>query len=69
MQRLLIAALGAAFVASTAAPALADDYPVCKDRAQDHCRVVLHERASSRRHDHHPGHHHHNHGPSAKKKP
>jgi hypothetical protein len=55
MQRLLIAALGAAFLASTAAPALADDYPPCKDRAQDHCRVV----AGGGHQDHHHHHHHH----------
>ena len=69
MQRLLIAALSAAFLVSIAAPVLADDYPVCTQPGQDHCRVVLHHRASSRRHDHHPSHHHHGHGPAAKKKP
>jgi hypothetical protein len=69
MQRLLIAAVSAALLTSIAAPALADDYPPCTTLGQDHCRVVLHMRASSRRHDHHPSHHHHSHGPGAKKKP
>jgi hypothetical protein len=59
MQRLLIAALGAAFLASTAAPALADDYPPCKDRAQDHCRVMVGGWDHHDRHDHHRRHHHH----------
>jgi hypothetical protein len=69
MQRLLIAAVTAAFVASIAAPALADDYPPCTHPGQDHCRVVMHMRASSRRHDHHHHSRHHSHGPSAHKKP
>ncbi len=60
MQRLLIAALSAAFVASIAAPALADDYPACTQPGQDHCRVVMH----GRDHHHHgrDHHHHHHHG-------
>ena len=62
MQRLLIAALSAAFLASTVAPALADDYPPCKDRAQDHCRVVMgggghHGHGHGHGHDHHHRHH------------
>ncbi len=56
MQRLLIAAVTAAFLAGTVAPAFADDYPPCKDRGQDHCRVVSY---SWGHHDHHRHHHHH----------
>ena len=72
MQRLLIAAIGAAFVASIAAPALADDYPPCTHPGEDHCRVVAHH--ESRHHVYHPRHHSHSgrhadHGPRAKKKP
>jgi hypothetical protein len=67
MQRLLVAAVSAALLASIAAPVLADDYPVCTDRGQDHCRVAMHMRASSRRDHHHHGHHHHNIGPGRKK--
>ena len=40
MHRLLIAAATLAFVAATAAPALADDYPPCSRSVTDHCRVV-----------------------------
>jgi len=68
MQRLLIAAVSAALLASIAVPVLADDYPPCTDRGQDHCRVVTHMRASSRR-DHNQHGHHHSHGPAAPKKP
>ena len=59
MQRLLIAAISAAFLASAAAPALADDYPPCTSPGQDHCRVVMH----GWDHHHHGGgeHHHHHH--------
>jgi hypothetical protein len=35
-----MAAAAAALLAASAAPALADDYPPCKTREQDHCRVV-----------------------------
>jgi hypothetical protein len=58
MQRLLIAAVSAAFLASIAAPVLADDYPPCTDRGQDHCRVVAHVWGG-----HHHHHHHHGHDP------
>jgi hypothetical protein len=61
MQRLLIAALSAAFLASTAAPALADDYPPCKDRAQDHCKTVVAGWGHHDHHDRHDHHHHHHH--------
>jgi hypothetical protein len=57
MQRLLIAALSAAFLASAAAPVLADDYPPCTSQGQDHCRVVVRGWGHG---DHH--HHHHHHG-------
>jgi hypothetical protein len=40
MQRVLIGALGAVFLAALAAPAFADDYPPCTQPGQDHCRVV-----------------------------
>jgi len=60
MQRLLIAALSAAFLASVAAPALADDYPACTSHDQDHCRVVAH--MGHGHHDHHDRHHKHHHG-------
>lgn len=53
MQRLLIAAVSAAFLATAAAPALADDYPPCTKPGQDHCRVV---------HGWDHGDHHHHHG-------
>jgi hypothetical protein len=58
MQRLLIAALSAAFLATAAAPALADDYPPCTSPGQDHCRVVVHGWGHG---DHHRRHHHHPH--------
>jgi Spy/CpxP family protein refolding chaperone len=54
MQRVLIAALGAAFLAAMAAPALADDYPPCTQPGQDHCRVT-----PMRHHGKEHGHHHH----------
>ena len=57
MQRLLIAALSAAFLASAAAPVLADDYPACTTPGQDHCRVVVRGWGHGDRHHHH--HHHH----------
>lgn len=62
MQRLLIAALSAAFLASAVAPALADDYPPCIQPGQDHCRVV---HGWGHGHDHRHGHGHghgHHHG-------
>jgi hypothetical protein len=40
MHRLLIAAASLAFIAATAAPALADDYPPCSRSVVDHCRVA-----------------------------
>ena len=67
MQRLLIAAVSAAFLATAAAPVLADDYPPCTSPGQDHCRVVGHG-WSSGRHHHHSGHHHHHHGAKPDKK-
>ncbi len=40
MQRLLIAAISAAFLASITAPVMAlDDYPPCVKPGQDHCRA------------------------------
>ena len=57
MQRLLIAAVSAAFLATAVAPALADDYPACTAPGQDHCRVGAHMGGSWKHHDHH-GHHH-----------
>jgi hypothetical protein len=66
MQRLLIAAISAAFLATAAAPVLADDYPPCTTPGQDHCRVVSHK-GSYKRAGHH--HHHSNHGPGANAKP
>jgi hypothetical protein len=56
MHRLLIAAASAAIFVTAAAPALADDYPPCKTRDQDHCKVVpmaMHHGGG--------GHHHHHH--------
>jgi len=52
MHRLLIAATTAAFLAATAAPALADDYPPCSKTVTDHCRVVPMKMR-------HHAHHHH----------
>jgi hypothetical protein len=70
MQRLLIAAVTAAFLATAAAPVLADDYPPCTSPGQDHCRVTSHYKASSKRHhSSHHHHHHHSHGSTAQKKP
>jgi len=60
MQRLLVAAVSAALLASFAAPALADDYPPCTDRGQDHCRVGMGHMHGM------VGHHHHHHGHSHK---
>ena len=51
MHRLLIAAAGLTLVAAIAAPALADDYPMCTHRDQDHCRVMVMR-------GHHHGRHH-----------
>ena len=57
MQRLLIAAAAAAFLAATAAPAFADDsYLPCTQPGQDHCRVVPHHGKAAK---HHGGKHHH----------
>ncbi|HTX48283.1 MAG TPA: hypothetical protein VME40_02725 [Caulobacteraceae bacterium] len=52
MHRLLIAAATAAFLAATAAPALAEDYPPCSKTVTDHCRVV------PMKAHHHVVHHH-----------
>jgi len=60
MQRLLIAAISAAFLATAVAPALADDYPPCTDHGQDHCRVV-HGWDHGDHHRHGGGHHRHGH--------
>jgi hypothetical protein len=59
MQRLLIAAVGAALLAGTAASAFADDYPPCTTPMQDHCRVVNH--GWHHRPPPPPPHHHHHH--------
>ena len=62
MQRLLIAALSAAFLATAAAPALADDYPACTSHDQDHCRVTHgwgHDGGRHGHHHHHGSDHHH----------
>ena len=61
MQRLLIAAISAAFLATAAAPALADDYPPCTSQGQDHCKVVHGWGHGEGRHHHGGGHHHHKH--------
>jgi hypothetical protein len=63
MHRLLIAAATMAFIAVTAAPALADEYPPCSRTVTDHCRVM----PAMGHHGHHGHaeahhHHHHNHG-------
>jgi hypothetical protein len=55
MHRLLIAAAAAAVFAASVAPALADDYPPCKTRDQDHCQQVAVHPAG---HPHLRGHHH-----------
>jgi Spy/CpxP family protein refolding chaperone len=55
----MIAAATAAFLAATAAPALADDYPPCTQPGQDHCRVVVGHMGHHRDHHHH--HHHDKH--------
>jgi Spy/CpxP family protein refolding chaperone len=57
MHRLLIAAASAALLVAVAAPAFSDDYPPCKDRAQDHCKEVPMQMG----HHHHHHHHHHKH--------
>ena len=57
MHRLLIAAASAALLAATAAPSLADEYPPCMHRDQDHCREV------PMRYSHHPVHHPHHPAP------
>jgi hypothetical protein len=65
MHRLLIAAASAAFLAATAAPALADDYPPCSRTVTDHCRVVpMHHMASRHHRRHHVAHHRHHAGHS-----
>ncbi|HXQ16415.1 MAG TPA: hypothetical protein VN814_17485 [Caulobacteraceae bacterium] len=61
MQRLLIAAVSAAFLATAVAPALADDYPPCTQPGQDHCRVV-HGWGHGDHHHHGGGDHHRHHG-------
>jgi Spy/CpxP family protein refolding chaperone len=57
MHRLLIAAASAALVVAVAAPALADDYPPCMHKDQDHCKVMAMGEG------HHGGHHHHHPAP------
>jgi hypothetical protein len=56
MHRLLIAAVSAAILAASVAPALADDYPPCRTREQDHCRQVALVFMGPHHHWHHPGH-------------
>jgi len=59
MHRLLIAAATLAFIAVTAAPALADEYPPCSHKVTDKCRVV-----PTGHHGHHAhggAHHRHHH--------
>ena len=56
MHRLLIAAASAALLAAVAAPTLADEYPPCTHRDQDHCREVP-MRYTHDNHHHHPVHH------------
>ena len=53
MHRLLIAAAGAALLAASVAPALADDYPPCRTHDQDHCRVVMGHPWAPPHHGHH----------------
>jgi hypothetical protein len=54
MHRLLIAAASAALFAAVAAPSLADEYPPCLHRDQDHCREV--PMRPPHRHVRHPVH-------------
>jgi hypothetical protein len=54
MHRLLIAAASAALLVAVAAPVLADDYPPCMHKDQDHCRVT-----PMAEHHHHMVMHHH----------
>jgi len=65
MHRFMIAAASAALLAAAAAPALADEYPVCMHSGQDHCRVVMGHMHGhwDRHHMHHMmvRHHHHRH--------
>ncbi|HEY3797588.1 MAG TPA: hypothetical protein VGL58_04485 [Caulobacteraceae bacterium] len=66
MHRLLIAAAGAAMLAATCAPAVADDYPPCTHKDQDHCRVVVRMPMMPMHHHHMPPPpppHHHHHAP------
>jgi len=62
MHRLLIAAATLAFIAVTAAPALADEYPPCSHNVTDKCRVVPmghhhgHHGHGEAHHRHHKGH-------------
>ncbi|MEJ0064496.1 MAG: hypothetical protein WDM85_03015 [Caulobacteraceae bacterium] len=65
MQRLLIVALSAAFLASTVAPALADDYPPCTPSGRGITAESWRTMYRSR-HTYHPSH---GFGPRAKKKP
>ncbi len=58
MHRLLITVAAAVLFTATTSVALADDYPPCKDRMQDHCRVVTTHWGG---HHHHKMHHHHHH--------
>jgi len=59
MHRLLIAAAAAAVFAASVAPALADDYPPCKARDQDHCQQVAMHPVGHHHGAHHPMSHHH----------
>jgi len=58
MHRLLIAAAAAAVFAASVAPALADDYPPCRTRDQDHCQQVAMRPMGHFHHKvwHHPKH-------------
>ena len=57
MQRLLIAAATLAFIAATAAPALAEDYPPCSRTVTDHCRVAPMKGHAHYTKGHHQRHH------------
>ena len=64
MVRFLVAAASAALVASVALPALADDYPPCTTRGQDHCKVGVD--GWNHREGHMMSHHHHHMKPKPK---
>ena len=59
MHRLLIAAAAAAVFAASVAPALADDYPPCRTRDQDHCQQVTFVPMMGHHHHHGPWRHKH----------